>query len=38
MAIPNYTYLRLKIPDSKGVITVEGDFEQAYCCEQDYVT
>jgi hypothetical protein len=37
MAIPNYTYLKLKMPDPKGVITVEGSFEQAYYCEQDYV-
>ncbi|XP_066334384.1 uncharacterized protein [Miscanthus floridulus] len=31
MAIPNYTYLKLKI-------LVEGSFEQAYYCEQDYIT
>jgi hypothetical protein len=37
MAIPNYTYLKLKMPDPKGVITVEGSFEQAYYCEQYYV-
>jgi hypothetical protein len=37
MAIPNYTYLKLKMPSSKGVITVEGSFEQAYYCEQDCV-
>ncbi|XP_066392319.1 uncharacterized protein [Miscanthus floridulus] len=37
MAIPNYTYLKLKMPSPKGVITVEGSFEQAYYCEQDYV-
>jgi hypothetical protein len=29
MAIPNYTYLKLKMPGPKGVITVEGSFEQA---------
>ena len=27
MAINNYTYLKLKMPDPKGVITVEGSFE-----------
>jgi hypothetical protein len=37
MAIPNYTYLKLKMPSSKGVITVEGSFEQAYYYEQDCV-
>jgi hypothetical protein len=30
MAVPNYTYLKLKI-------TVEGSFGQAYYCEQDCV-
>ncbi|XP_066375013.1 uncharacterized protein [Miscanthus floridulus] len=37
MAIPNYTYLKLKMPGPKGVITVEGTFEQANYCEQDCV-
>ena len=30
MAIPNYTYLKLKIPGPKGVITVSSSFEHAY--------
>jgi hypothetical protein len=30
MAVPNYTYLKLKMPNPKGVITIEGSFEQAY--------
>ena len=38
MAIPNYTYLKLKIPGPKGVITVEGSFKQAYYHEQECVT
>ena len=38
MTIPNYTYLKLKMPDPKRVITVEGSFEQAYYYEQDCVT
>ena len=37
MAIPNYTYLKLKMPNPKGVITIEGSFELAYHCEQDCV-
>ena len=37
MAVPNYTYLKLKMPGPKGVITVEGSFEQAYYCEQECV-
>ena len=30
MALPSYTYLKLKTPGPKGVITIEGSFEQAY--------
>ena len=37
MVVPNYTYLKLKRPGPKGVITVEGSFEQAYYYEQDCV-
>jgi hypothetical protein len=37
MAIPNYTYLKLKMPNSNGVITVEGSFEQANYCDQDCI-
>jgi hypothetical protein len=37
IAIPNYTYLKLKMTSPKGVITVEGSFEQAYYCEQDCI-
>ena len=33
MVIPNYTYLKLKMPSPKGVITIESSFEQAYYCE-----
>jgi hypothetical protein len=38
MVIPHYTYLKLKTPDPKGVITVKGNFKQAYYCEQDCIT
>ncbi|XP_066351397.1 uncharacterized protein [Miscanthus floridulus] len=38
MAIPNNTYLKLKMPGLKWVITVEGSFEQAFYCEQDCVS
>ena len=27
MAVPNYTYLKLKMISPKGIITVEGSFE-----------
>ena len=38
MAVPNYTYLKLKMPVPKGVITIEGSFEQAYYYKQDCIT
>ena len=37
MVVPNYTYLKLKMSGPNGVVTVKGNFEQAYYCEQDYV-
>jgi hypothetical protein len=37
MAIPNYTYLKLNMPNPNGVIIVEGSFEQVYYYEQDCV-
>ena len=33
MAVPNYTYLKLKIPGPSGVITVGTSFQRAYECE-----
>jgi hypothetical protein len=33
MAIPNYTYLKLKMPDPHGVITVGSSFQCTYQCE-----
>ena len=33
MAIPNYTYLKLKIPGPHGVITISTSFQRAYECE-----
>jgi len=33
MAIPNYTYLKLKMPRPKGVITVSSSYEHAYECK-----
>ena len=37
MAIPNYTYLKLKMPGPKGVITVSSSFEHAYECNIECV-
>ena len=33
MAVPNYTYLKLKMPGLCGVITVGTSFQHAYECE-----
>jgi len=37
MAIPNYTYLKLKMPGPKGVITVSSSFKHAYECDVECV-
>ena len=34
--MPNYTYLKLKLPGPNGVITVSGSFEQAYVSSREY--
>ena len=33
MAVPNYTYLKLKMPAPHGVIIVNTSFQRAYECE-----
>ena len=33
MAVPNYTYLKLKLPGPHGIITVDASFQRAYECE-----
>jgi hypothetical protein len=38
MAVHNYTYLKLKMPNPNGVIIVAGSFEQTYYCDQDCIT
>jgi hypothetical protein len=37
MAVPNYTYLNLKMPGPKGVITVGPSYEHAYECDVECV-
>ena len=37
MAIPNYTYLKLKMPGPKGVITVSSSYELVYECDVECV-
>ena len=36
MAVPNYTYLKLKMPGPHGVITVRTSFQWAYECEVEF--
>ena len=33
MAVPNYTYLKLKMSGPHGVITIGTSFQRAYECE-----
>jgi hypothetical protein len=35
MAVPNYTYLKLKIPDLKGIITVGTTCQHAFECDAE---
>jgi hypothetical protein len=37
MAVPNYTYLKLKMPGPNGVITVGPTYRHAYECDVDCV-
>ena len=37
MAIPNYTYLKLKMLGPNGVITVESMYEHAYDCDVECI-
>ena len=37
MAIPNYTYLKMKMPGPKGVITIGSSFEHAYECDVECI-
>ena len=37
MVVPNYTYLKMKMPGPKGVITVGSSFEHAYECDIECV-
>jgi hypothetical protein len=37
MAVPNYTYLKLKMPDPNGVITVGPTYKHAFECDVECV-
>ena len=36
MAIPNYAYLKLKMPGPNGVITVSSAFSHAFECDRKH--
>jgi hypothetical protein len=36
MAVPHYTYLVLKLPGPKGIITVKGSFELLDLCDKEF--
>jgi hypothetical protein len=37
MTVPNYTYLKLKMPGPNGVITVDPTYRHAYECDVECV-
>jgi hypothetical protein len=36
MAVPHYTYLVLKMPGPRGIITVKGSFEVSDLCDKEF--
>jgi hypothetical protein len=36
MAVPHYTYLVLKMPGPRGIITVKGSFELSDLCDKEF--
>jgi hypothetical protein len=36
MVVPHYTYLVLKMPGPKGVITVKGSFKVSDLCDKEF--
>jgi hypothetical protein len=36
MAVPQYTYLVLKMPGLKGIITVKGSFKVSDLCDKEF--
>ena len=35
MVVPNYTYLKLKMPSPNGIITVRSTYRHAYECDME---
>ncbi|XP_066323424.1 uncharacterized protein [Miscanthus floridulus] len=36
MAVPNYTYLKLKMPGSNDIITMGSTFSHAFTCDREH--
>jgi hypothetical protein len=36
MAVPHYTYLVLKMPGPRGILTVKGSFEVSDLCDREF--
>ena len=32
MAVPHYAYLKMKMPSSRGILTVAGDYRRSSAC------
>ena len=37
MAVPHYAYLKMKLPGSRGIITISGDYKCSIACATDSV-
>jgi hypothetical protein len=37
MAIPNHTYLLLKMPTPNGVLSIRGDIQTSHSCEMENI-
>ena len=35
MVVPHYTYLKMKMPGPKGLITITGDYRKSLECARD---
>ena len=35
MVVPHYTYLKMKMPSSKGILTIAGDYKKSSACAAD---
>ena len=35
MAVPHYAYLKMKMPSTKGILTIDGDYKKSVACAAD---